>query len=195
LASIPVKTQIYHLLGPHSERLYRLAFNIFAGISLVPVLVVPVLLPDKTIYAIPFPWILLTLALKSFAVLTLFIGLLQTGIWEFLGFQQLFLTGDDRKKKLVIRGLYNWVRHPLYTAGLIFIWSTPIMTRNLLVLFFSFSLYLFIGAYFEERRLLKEYGESYVNYCKRTPMIIPGVDWGCLFHKITNIPRTGKRIS
>jgi len=112
--------------------------------------------------------------------------LLQTDLWSFLGLQQLFGTELDNQKELVIRGLYKWVRHPLYTAGLLFIWSTPVMTRNLLVLFFGFSLYLFIGAYFEERRLINEYGEAYALYCKRTPMIIPGINWGCLFHRSRN---------
>jgi len=75
--------------------------------------------------------------------------------------------------RLVVRGLYRWVRHPLYTAGLVFLWFTPIMAVNLLALYVGFSLYLVIGAYFEERKLLREFGADYAEYQQRTPMLIP----------------------
>ena len=186
LASLPVKSMAIRLFGASADRGYRLIYNVFAAISLLPVLALPALLPDKVLYSIPSPWILLTTFVQGMAVVALIIGLLQTDLWSFLGVQQLFGTEQNNQKELVIRGLYKWVRHPLYTAGLLFIWSTPVMTRNLLVLFFGFSLYLFVGAYFEERRLLHEYGEAYALYCKRTPMIIPGINWGCLFHRSRN---------
>jgi protein-S-isoprenylcysteine O-methyltransferase Ste14 len=35
------------------------------------------------------------------------------------------------------------------------------------------TIYIFIGAYFEERKLLREYGEVYAEYKSRTPMLIP----------------------
>jgi protein-S-isoprenylcysteine O-methyltransferase Ste14 len=37
----------------------------------------------------------------------------------------------------------------------------------------SLSLYLVIGALFEERKLLQEFGEDYAAYQDRTPMLFP----------------------
>jgi protein-S-isoprenylcysteine O-methyltransferase Ste14 len=55
------------------------------------------------------------------------------------------------------------------------IWLLPILTWNLLALNLGLTAYVFIGAYFEERKLLLEFGESYAEYRKRTPMLIPGL--------------------
>jgi protein-S-isoprenylcysteine O-methyltransferase Ste14 len=108
----------------------------------------------------------------------LLLGLLQTDVWSFLGFRQLLRPdSDDQPARLVLTGLYRWVRHPLYTAGLIFIWLTPVMTVNVLAMNAGLTIYIVVGAIFEERKLLKEYGQAYADYRKRTPMLIPGLDW------------------
>jgi protein-S-isoprenylcysteine O-methyltransferase Ste14 len=74
---------------------------------------------------------------------------------------------------MVTGGFYKYARHPLYTAGLIFIWLLPSMTCNLLALNIGLTVYLFVGAYFEERKLLLEFGEAYAEYRRRTPMFVP----------------------
>jgi protein-S-isoprenylcysteine O-methyltransferase Ste14 len=35
------------------------------------------------------------------------------------------------------------------------------------------TVYILIGALFEERKLLREFGEAYAEYRRRTPMLIP----------------------
>ncbi len=173
LASLGVKTVVRHWFGAFSDRVYRLAYNIFAGLTLLPVLALPALLPDRGLYTIPFPWALLTLAIQGLAALALIAGLLQTGVWSFLGLRQLVAPPGDNHSELVVSGLYRWVRHPLYTAGLVFIWLTPRMTVNSLALILGLSLYLVVGALFEERKLAREYGETYDHYRRNTPMLIP----------------------
>jgi len=178
LASLWVKAAVRRRFGSHRMRAYRLAYNIIATVTLLPILALPVLLPDKNIYSIPTPWLYLTLAGQAFSVAILVISLLQTGALEFLGVRQLFDVPDERKpQKLILTGFYRWVRHPLYFAGLLFIWLSPVMTRNLLALYVGFTLYLYIGALFEEHKMLCEFGEAYRQYKKRTPMLMPGFRW------------------
>ena len=55
---------------------------------------------------------------------------------------------------LVTSGLYRFVRHPLYTTGLLFLWLTTTMTVSQLNVYVGATIYIFIGAYFEERKLL-----------------------------------------
>jgi protein-S-isoprenylcysteine O-methyltransferase Ste14 len=151
---------------------YRLGYNIFAAISFVPILYLMATLPDKAIYQVPAPWSTLMRGGQLLAVLMLFIAFLQTDSLSFVGLRQLFETTGS--SQLVTRGLYRVVRHPLYTFGLLFIWLSPTVSQNSLTVYIGATLYTLIGAYFEERKLLREFGDSYAEYKKKTPMLIPG---------------------
>ncbi len=175
LASLWAKAHARRLFGSLAERLYRLGYNVFAILTLLPVLALPLVLPDEPLYSIPFPVTLLSLFIQALAGGVVLVGLLQTGLGSFLGLRQLAAPPGDREPRLVVRGLYRWVRHPLYTAGLIFLWLTPVMTVNVLALDASLTAYIIIGALFEERRLLKEFGPAYQRYREETPMLIPGL--------------------
>jgi protein-S-isoprenylcysteine O-methyltransferase Ste14 len=175
LASLELKAWANRHFGEYSRRGYRLLYNLFAVISLFPVLILVAMLPDRTLYRIPLPWALLTIIGQALALGALAIGLLQTGAGSFLGLEQLFQPAPQGAATLVVGGLYRWVRHPLYTAGLAFIWLTPVMTVNLLALFVGFTIYILVGTYFEERKLLREFGPAYAEYQRRTPMLVPGL--------------------
>jgi protein-S-isoprenylcysteine O-methyltransferase Ste14 len=49
------------------------------------------------------------------------------------------------------------------------------MTVNRLVLLATFTLYILIGAWFEERKLLKDFGPAYAEYKTRVPMLFPKI--------------------
>jgi protein-S-isoprenylcysteine O-methyltransferase Ste14 len=175
LASSKMKSLARRWFGIKTDRVYRLAYNVIAIITLLPILLLPILLIDEEIYRIPFPWVILTLAIQLLAVIILLIGIRQTGLNSFIGLSQLLLPEDTSPPRLVTGGLYHYVRHPLYTAGLVIIWLIPIMTWNLLALIVGLTVYIFIGAYFEERKLLVEFGDAYAVYRKQTPMLIPSL--------------------
>ncbi len=141
LASPTIKYQTRKQAGPATDRWFRLAYNFIAVITLLPILLMPVLMIDKDIYTIPLPWLILTLAIQVLAITALIAGLRQTGINSFLGMRQAFLPEDTTPPRLVTDGLYRYVRHPLYTAGLVFIWLLPIMTWNLLALNIGLTAY------------------------------------------------------
>jgi protein-S-isoprenylcysteine O-methyltransferase Ste14 len=174
LASLALKAWAKRQYGELARRIYRIAYNIFAVLSLLPVLALPALLPDGRLYSVPMPWALLLMGIQLLSVAVVGVGLLQTGVWSFLGLKQLAGRREvGEEDQLVLTGLYRWVRHPLYTAGLVFLWVTPIMTRNLLSLYAGLSAYLAIGAIIEERKLLAIFGEAYARYQDQTPMLVP----------------------
>ena len=113
------------------------------------------------------------MGIQLLSALLLLIALLQTDTLSFVGLRQLF--EEEKPERLITRGLYKLIRHPLYTFSLLFVWFTPTMSRNSLTLYVGVTLYLFVGAYFEERKLLREYGEDYAEYKRKTPMMIPGL--------------------
>ena len=175
LASTKAKQFAHRWFGSKADQWYRLAYNFIAVVTLLPILVLPVLLIDKELYRIPFPWVILTMIIQLLAVIVIFVGVKQTGMTSFVGLHQLLLPEDTSPPKMVTGGLYRYVRHPLYTAGLVIIWLMPIMTCNLLALNIGLTGYILVGAYFEERKLLAEFGEEYAAYRQHTPMLVPGL--------------------
>lgn len=172
LASLRVKGLVRRVWGDKIARAYRLAYNAFAAFSFVPVLVLMRALPDHLIFWVPSPWRYLMIVGQALAAIYLLLALLQTNTLSFVGLSQ--LAQGEVQAKLVTKGYYAWVRHPLYLFGLLFLWLTPVMTANMLAVYFSLTAYIFIGALLEERRLLREFGPEYAEYKSRTPMILPG---------------------
>jgi len=173
-ASLEAKDWARRSLGDAGMRFYRFGYNVFSVISFAPILWLMAVLPDQALYRIPAPWIYLTLAGQFTAIAVLVVGVLQTGALSFVGLRQLF-DGQEHPSQLITHGLYRWVRHPLYTAGLLFIWLTPAMSVNSLVVMIVATIYIIVGAFFEERKLEREFGAAYNEYKAATPMLIPGL--------------------
>lgn len=170
-ASLGFKDFLRRTLGGGFMKYYRLLYNIFSALSFVPILYLMVALPTRGLYQISSPWNLVMLAGQGLSALLLVIAVLQTDTLSFVGLRQLF--EEEKPGKLVMGGFYRVMRHPLYTFGLLFIWLSPNMTGNLFVVYLSLTAYILIGAYFEERKLLREFGQEYADYKSATPMIIP----------------------
>jgi methanethiol S-methyltransferase len=172
LATTWVKERVYSLVGEWGRRLYRLGYNLWAGISFLPILYLAYHLPDEVIYQVPLPWWIPMVLGEILATLALLIGFFQVRPMEFLGICQLG-SPIEEPHSLRVDGLNRFVRHPLYTAGLVFIWLMPVMTTNSLGISLGLTLYVIAGAYLEEGRLIHEFGQEYREYMRETPMFIP----------------------
>jgi methanethiol S-methyltransferase len=69
--------------------------------------------------------------------------------------------------------LYKLVRHPLYIGWLTIFWAAPTMTAAHLLFALATTAYILIAIQFEERDLVSAFGNTYVDYRARTPMLIP----------------------
>ncbi|HUE99881.1 MAG TPA: isoprenylcysteine carboxylmethyltransferase family protein [Anaerolineales bacterium] len=176
LASMGFKTFLRRALGDGFMKLYRLLYNIFAVISIAPVLYLMVSLPDKVLYQFPARWNYLMLAGQALSALLLFVAVLQTDLLSFAGLRQ--LIEEEKRGNLVTTGLYRSVRHPLYTFSLLVLWFSPTMTINSFIIYVSLTIYVLIGIFFEERKLLREFGQEYADYKSSTPMLLPGLKFG-----------------
>jgi len=133
LASMPVKNWARQRWGEaRVDRWYRLFFSAAAGVTFLPVLVLPVLLPDRALYAVPTPWVWLTTALQVAALAVFLLALAQTDVARFVGLRQMLRGGEpipaDRHERLVTSGPYRWVRHPLYSTAIATFWLWPDIT-------------------------------------------------------------------
>lgn len=182
LASLKAKEMVLYWFGEYMARFYRLAYNLLAGLSFLPVLVIAAVTPDRRLYIVPLPWSALMGFGEILAVVALVVGFRQTDAWELLGLRQFTGAASSSKSDgfvethqghLVKSGLYRYVRHPLYSAGMVFIWLLPVMTTNVLAINIALTVYVVVGAYFEECKLRREFGREYTDYTAVTPMFIP----------------------
>ena len=103
-------------------------------------------------------------------------GAAALGSLDAFGIRSLLDSGRARKPRearLIIRGPYRFVRHPLYLFVLVMIWSNPDLTYDRLLFNILWSAWVFVGAILEERDLSLDFGHAYEQYKRKVPMLIP----------------------
>ncbi len=83
----------------------------------------------------------------------------------------------ENTSKLVIAGIYRYIRHPLYASLVWFAWGAYLKDVNTLtsILVGVNTLALFITAKIEEGEMLAKFGGEYREYMRKTSCFIPGI--------------------
>jgi len=109
--------------------------------------------------------------------LIVFLSTFMINHFELFGLKQVFENARNiqtQPQTFKINYFYGIVRHPIMLGFLIAFWATPVMTLGHLVFSITTTLYIFVAVKFlEERDLLKAHGQTYEDYKKKVPMIIP----------------------
>lgn len=95
----------------------------------------------------------------------------------FLGLTQAWTGTAEIRGPLRIDGPYRFVRHPLMLGLLIAIWAQPIMPPELLMMNAGMTIYILGAIVFEERDLVRQFGEEYEKYRRAVPSLIPWKWW------------------
>ena len=175
LASTGIKDLLRRAFGNGFMKFYRLFYNIYAVISILPVLYLMVTLPDRNLYQVSAPYHYLMRVGQGASLFFLFVAAFQTDLLLFAGLRQLF--EEEKIGSLITGGLYHFVRHPLYTFSLLILWISPRMSLNSFIVCSTLTIYVPIGIMFEERKFLREFGKNYEEYRSVTPMLIPGLNF------------------
>jgi protein-S-isoprenylcysteine O-methyltransferase Ste14 len=113
-----------------------------------------------------------TLVLAGFygSWVALLYSLWLTGLGYQTGLTQWWYWAIQKKppvRAFVTRGAYRWMRHPVYMSFLGLIWFTPVMTLDHAILTSVWTLYIYAGSVFKDRRLIRYIGEPYLEYASR----------------------------
>lgn len=143
---------------------------------------------ENDVWLIAYPdwlWQIITvLHLGSIALI--YVAFLQSDYLEFLGFKQVYrgllailgrvpaesdmeLFGTHR---LEVRGVYAFVRHPMMVGGFLFLLTSGPSLNNI-VYTGLYAAYMVIGGYYEERRMLRVFGEDYRRYQEHVGAFFP----------------------
>jgi methanethiol S-methyltransferase len=183
LASREAKQIAQRFLGRNvATATYRLVYNVLAFATILPALYLVFRLPDRELYRFPAPWDAIALGMQVLAALGLLYAVYQMDVWFFLGLRQLgeppqlgirYSIDSTSTPQLVTNGLHRFVRHPLYTTSLIVLYLASPMSLNWLAFAISCNVYFFVGSIFEERKLVREFGDAYRAYQQRVPRLLP----------------------
>jgi protein-S-isoprenylcysteine O-methyltransferase Ste14 len=96
--------------------------------------------------------------------------------FELFGLQQVYSNlrnKEFREPHFQTPLLYKIVRHPMMVGVIIAIFATPEMTIGHLLFAVGMSTYVLIGVVFEERDLVRSFGNRYRKYQSEVPKLIP----------------------
>lgn len=149
-------------------RIFRLFYVLFSTGGLLGLLFYNGSIHSLKFFVSEGPVRYVSLVLTTFGVMIIQSSFRQYSFKGFIGFA-------DEKKELRTEGVLQYVRHPIQ-AGLIliilgfffFIPNLPTLISCVCVL-----IYIPIGIYLEEKKLVEAYGDRYVEYRKRVPAIVP----------------------
>jgi protein-S-isoprenylcysteine O-methyltransferase Ste14 len=81
----------------------------------------------------------------------------------------------ERPNSVVSTGAFRYLRHPLYSAAILFYLGLTVATASLISLALLVVIFLFYNyiAGYEERLMEAKFGEDYVSYKKRTGRWVP----------------------
>jgi len=168
LASVRCKQWVYdHGLR---EPRYRLLYSAVAVLATTAWVLYVHQLPDARLYQTDG---LLWWLLVSVQVLGLIVALAAFQPIDglvFLGFRKAKASNDP----FIERGIYRWLRHPMYAGAMLILLAMPEQTWNGLHFTLVVCLYFIIGSRFEESRMLREHPD-YADYRSRVPAFVPGL--------------------
>ena len=121
-----------------------------------------------------FFWLFSAVYVIGWSVATL--ATFQIDHFELFGLHQIWRylkKLPEPESQFTEKWFYRYVRHPIQAGTMVGLWATPSMSVGHLLFALVFTLYIFIGLYYEERDLVKTLGEDYVEYTNRIPMLFP----------------------
>ncbi len=158
---------------------YRLFYVVISFVLLVPLIRYSSELESPMILSHEAPLSFIRYGLMSVSLLLFFWAFFfNYDFLSFFGIRQAmnYAKPITASKPAVLKqnGLLGIVRHPMYSALLVYLWCQTFRMVDL-VINTLLTLYVLIGTWLEERKLVLEFGEAYIRYQRQVPMLVPSI--------------------
>jgi protein-S-isoprenylcysteine O-methyltransferase Ste14 len=138
-------------------------------------ILIPYWIVTRSSVAMPSPWGMP----QSLALVPALLGVsvYVRCVWDFASVGRGTPAPIDPPKVLVVRGLYRYVRNPIYLGVLLVLLGEAVfleswaLVRYAIAMFVIFHLFVVL---YEEPSLRRKFGESYERYCRSVRRWIPG---------------------
>jgi protein-S-isoprenylcysteine O-methyltransferase Ste14 len=176
LIARPVTGYLQRLLGG-GFKYYRLFYNLTAILTLMPLLLLTWQLRGGMVFAWQGYWQILRFLLLATAGWLFWAGTRRYDMGYFLGIRQIRSGAAhillSETEEFSTAGVFGLTRHPWYLGSILLIWSIlPEYSIADLMVSTLLSIYIVIGTFLEERKLLAEYGDAYRRYQRQVRMFL-----------------------
>jgi methanethiol S-methyltransferase len=156
---------------------YRLAYVAISIILIIPLFRWTDQLNDPVIFSSGYPLSIVRTVLKAGSLLLFFRAFfIDYDASSFFGIRQisnlLKRKKTDGPGELKKSGLLGITRHPMYLALIIYLWCQTFRVCDI-VINAVLTIYIIIGTRLEENKLVREFGDAYVEYQHEIPMLVP----------------------
>jgi protein-S-isoprenylcysteine O-methyltransferase Ste14 len=177
-----IATDFFQKYLGNRYKIFRLAYVLFSVITLIPLLFLNFQLDEKILFIWKGWWRIPQLLFLYYALHLFVLGSQVYDMRYFLGIRQIqdfFMDRDSKKNAFSSHGILAHVRHPWYGGGLVFLWALGPLGEYSIPVKLLLSFYLLIGSWFEEKKLIAEFGETYRQYIQKVPMFFPWQNLHC----------------
>lgn len=170
LADISVKESLISKMK-WSEQRYRFAYSLLSSLLVGAIYLIQFTFPTPFFLKLENWTFYLGCFLFLIGIIFNLLAFKNISAREFIGLK----ARKTKTDKLIQKGIYTLVRHPIYTGlialivGLMLIQPTSYNALNVLLIL----VYLPFGIYFEEQKLIQLYGQDYLVYKREVKAIIP----------------------
>ena len=158
------------------SKYYRLIYNVLAIMLLLPIIYYQFSFQSQLLLEKSLLNQILGGLMMTSGLFLVYKALMGYDLKEFIGTTTLQAT----QKVISFKQdeLLSVIRHPIYLGTIVFLWGWFGFSGLLssLVTALTITVYVRIGIYFEEKKLVKQFGKVYQDYQKQVPMLIPKFD-------------------
>ena len=97
-------------------------------------------------------------------------------VWDFASFGRGTPAPIDAPRRLVVRGLYRYVRNPMYVGVLTVILGWAVLFQSMQVFLYAIGVgtcFHLLVVHYEEHRLTRQFGAEYREYCASVGRWLP----------------------
>ncbi len=156
---------------------YRLFYVLISLVLLIWLINFTNQLDNEIIITYSPPWSIIRIVLMYSALLMFFWAFFfNYDSLSFFGIRQILNFGKVKEinpsGEIKKNGLLGIMRHPMYLALIIYLWCNTFKLVDI-VINALLTIYVIIGTILEEKKLVLEFGDTYVEYQKEVPMLFP----------------------